>query len=288
MIGVIGDSNVGLKTVLSRLDGFDFIGSIPPNQIVAAVNCSYNTEKMRRLGQRFPYLREGSEVKVFNRTLRINKLDQICIYEENGINVPEWIIDDEWDEYLDGTWLIKPTHSQRGVGIRTLENNTVPSSNRAYVQKKINKVREFRAHIALFLPEGEQCFSIQEKKPKPEVHGESLDRENLPLCWNVDNGFYYRRSTTPENRADKCRRFPLFRRIEDIGIKAVKSLGYDFSAVDIIMDNNRTLNVLETNSHASLKNEASKEVYREIFSKLPSTLSPSAIGRTRTVSIRRR
>jgi hypothetical protein len=214
---------------------------------------------------------------IINKNLVTNKLEAQRKIKDNGLeehillyntaNFPEIVPED---------WVVKPYASQGGAGIRTYEGGYLGSG--FYLQKKVNKVREFRAHVGLWL--NNPVFTIQEKKAKPEMWQELLDddpyqwpatqyhRERLPLTWNVNSGFYLRRATTPWNRAEKIHRFPLFRRIEEVAVKAVKALGYQYGAVDILMDDNRWLWVVEVNSHPAIKNPTSKEIYIEVLEPL--------------------
>jgi hypothetical protein len=85
----------------------------------------------------------------------------------------------------------------------------------------------------------------------------------LPVTWNIESGFYFKRVTTPENRAEKADRFPLIGRLEQVGINAIKALGYQYGAVDILMSYDRKLYVVEVNSHPAIKNPNSVDIYNE-------------------------
>ncbi|NIU83190.1 MAG: hypothetical protein GWN17_05495 [Candidatus Korarchaeota archaeon] len=232
--------------------------------------------------------------EILNKSLIINKVSQLERFAQRNVEVPDSIKyenvgvrSDYGNEIERGMWVVKPVNSQGGFLVRVWDGSRIRHNE--YLQKRVVKFREFRAHVATFLPEEDRCFSIQEKKPKPELWDANISsqpeteglaynwptsedvRQFLPFTWNIANGFYYRRSTTPENRARKCRRTPLFGRIEDLGVRAIEALGYDFGAVDIVMDTDRNLYVLEVNSHPALKNDRSKEIYVTVFSQLEST-----------------
>ena len=306
MIAVVGKRVVTLKRIMME-QGFPQLGDVrtPITGLINGVfNCSYTPNQLSdRVLRHCPDLRDGT-LPIINRTLVPNKQtaqetmyanglsENILVCRNMGVSPADYARDP------DG-WIIKPYASQGGVGIRPYRGGNIPSGH--YLQKKVNKFREFRAHVGLWLPD--PVFTIQEKKPKPELWEQifsvteyewpagEIQREALPLTWNINSGFYLRRSTTPENRAQKVARFPLFRRIEELAIKAVKALGYQYGAVDIMMDEDRQLWVSEVNSHPAIINPQSKEIYAEVLEPLK-TISVSRLeeltgGGTTRRSLRR-
>jgi hypothetical protein len=248
-------------------------------------NCSYTPALMSNyVYSRWNYV--NSDLPIINKNLITNKLEAQRRMEGEGVGEHILVWRRQEPSFADHNrepdrWVIKPYASQGGAGIRTYEGGRLNSH--FYLQKKVNKVREFRAHVGLWL--NNPVFTIQEKKPKPELW-ESLEASNevwfgdyrwpineeersfFPLTWNINSGFYLRRSTTPWNREEKVNRFGLYRRIEEVAVKAVKALGYQYGAVDMLMDDNRWLWVVEINSHPAIKNPTSKEVYIEALEPL--------------------
>lgn len=202
---------------------------------------------------------------IVNGNLIFNKFRQIRTMIEAGIECPE-SVQGAPDNLTD--WIVKPYQSQGGRGIRRATEGDTPDTH--YYQRYIDKRREFRGHVALWLPNGERCFSIQEKKlPEGTNHRDVL-------CWNHDFGSFFHRSTTPNNRAEKRARFPLFARIEDICIKSCEAIGHDFGAVDLLMDNNRKLWVIEVNTRPGIDTEASWNIYIDVFRALtPGMIRPA-------------
>ncbi len=293
MIAVVGKPYVTLKRIMVE-QGFPQLSArdVGMGRVIGVFNCSYTPSQMTQHVYRNWF--QGSSMPIINKTLVPNKqIAQEQMYS-NGmsehilVNRNRGVSDRDYQRDPDG-WIIKPHASQGGRGIRPYRGGEIPTGS--YLQKKVNKLREFRAHVGLWLPD--PVFTIQEKKPKPELWeqtfrdidgrvtspyqwpGTRYHREKLPLTWNIDSGFYLRRNTTPENRAQKVARFPLFRRIEEVAVKAVKALGYQYGAVDIMMDEERTLWVSEVNSHPAIINPQSKEIYVEALEPL------KTISRTR-------
>jgi hypothetical protein len=278
MISVVGEPYVTLKRIMlgegfAHLANFTSRGRSATQELNGVFNCSYTPPQMRdRVYRRWHYVE--IDLPIINKKLIANKLEaqQKMEAEEVGEHILTWRRQEPSSAAHDrdpNRWIIKPYASQGGAGIRTYEGGRLNSA--FYLQKRVNKLREFRAHVGLWL--NFPVFTIQEKKPKPELWQEVLSdspyqwpatryhRERLPLTWNINSGFYLRRSTTPEDRAEKLSRFPLFRRIEEVAIKAVRALGYQYGAVDILMDEDRNLWVVEINSHPAIKNENSKALY---------------------------
>lgn len=193
--------------------------------------------------------------RVLNANLTFDKFRQNEILADAGVSVPRSFT------VFPNTCVVikKPYHSYQGRGIEVV---TKAASGRYYYQELITKRREFRAHAATWFDP--VVFTIQEKKPKEHGRrGHVPDAEDR-LCWNLENGWWYTRSTVPENHKLKCASVPLFKRVSDITVRALEALGYDYGAVDIIMDNARKLYILEVNSTPGIKGP-SKDIYRQVF-----------------------
>jgi hypothetical protein len=295
MVTVIGGNDITLKKLMLRL-GFPKTESVISRASVTGVfNASFTPTQL--------YERVPSWVRnlpMINKNLVVNKLTALQNMATNGMgdNVPVFSLEPRHE----GNWICKPYASQAGQGIdRYVLGSYVPSGK--YLQKDVIKFREFRAHIGLWLDN--PVFSIQEKKPKPELwdatypegdheyewplHNEAM-RSFLPVTWNIESGFYFKRLTTPEDRAEKVDRFPLIGRIEQVGIKAIKALGYQYGAVDILMSYDRNLYVVEVNSHPAIKNEASVDIYNQVLRPLQGLSTQefnNLVGGTSTITIRR-
>ena len=298
MIAIVGGEFITLKGIMVG-EGFPELHRNAPRgrgriqELFNGIfNCSLTQSQMQeRVYRRWGWV-EG-DLPVINKNLITNKLEAQRKMEAEGLgeNILVHYNDTSVYDYVHRIinreeWVMKPYASQGGTGIRTYDGGLLRSG--FYLQKKVNKVREFRAPVGLWL--SNPVFTIQEKKPKPEMWHEILanvpyhwpatqqQRERLPLTWNIESGFYFKRATTPENRAEKVNRFGLFRRMEEIAIKAVKALDYQFGAVDILMDEDRNLWIVEVNSHPAIKNPNSKEIYIEALAPLKTASKMDLFG----------
>lgn len=277
MVTVIGGNGITLKKLMLRL-GFPKTERYHNRQAITGVfNASFTTAQMYERVPEWVY-----HLPMINKKLVTNKLTALQNMQMAGMedNIPEYKI--QTPAIYEEGWITKPYASQAGRGINKFAPMSLLPSG-CYLQKDIVKFREFRAHVGLWLDN--PVFTIQEKKPKPELwdatypagdheyewplHNEAM-RSFLPVTWNIESGFYFKRLTTPDNRAEKVDRFPLIGRIEQVGINAVKALGYQYGAVDILMSYDRNLYVVEVNSHPAIKNPASVDIYNEALRPLQS------------------
>ncbi len=275
MIGVVGGNYITLKR-LSLASGMQQYDRSRGSGYTGVFNTSFPIGRMPAI---------PSSVPVVNKVLVTNKLSALQQMKNAGMG--EHVPDMSTERKYEGGWITKPYASQAGRGVeRYLAGATVQQGH--YLQRDIVKHREFRVHVALWLDT--PVFTIQEKKPKTELWArfcsgieyewptDQATRALLPVTWNIESGFYFKRNTDPENRSDKVARFPLLGRIEEVGIKAVKALGYQYGAVDVLMNEDRELFVVEVNSHPAIKNERSIEIYKEILLPL-STMSREDLNR---------
>jgi hypothetical protein len=296
MIGVIGGNHVTLKRLMVEV-GFANANSYNPN-VTMVFNASFPEGTMlERVSHR------TRSLPMINKKLVTNKLTALQKMQAAGMgdNIPEF----SYDRQYEGNWIEKPFASQAGRGVQRYVSGA-PVPHGKYLQRDVNKFREFRAHVGLWLRD--PVFTIQEKKPKEELWErvyegttnyhwpiENVERRmKLPVTWNIESGFYFKRLTDYGNRVEKRERFPLIKRIEDVGVNAIKALGYQYGAVDILMNDNRELFVVEVNSHPAIKNEVSKEQYRyalgvlkTINTRLFNVLVTGRVPSTSTVTFRR-
>lgn len=269
MIGVVGATNTTLRKIMLG------IGIPAPNAMNRhAIDCLFNASfTPNQFAERVPSW--AQRLPTINRHLVTNKKFAVEKLAANGLE--DHISEMSEVPKSEGNWIVKPYASQAGRGIkRYVLGSPVPYGS--YLQRDVVKFREFRAHVGLWLED--PVFTIQEKKPKPELWDRVFDecveyhwpvdnnqwRNTLPVTWNIESGFYFKRLTDPENRFEKRDRFPLIKRIEDLAIKAIKILGYQYGAVDILMNKERELFVVEINSHPAIKNEISIDIYKDALS----------------------
>jgi hypothetical protein len=175
------------------------------------------------------YRTEGLVKLILNHNLTINKWDQCCLLGDLAPAVEAYP-----DDSMEGQdWIVKPMYSVGGKGI---ENWNGYNHEGKYLQRRINKTREFRAHVYLWAKD--QVPLIQEK----------IIDDRSQLCWNMKQGgkFHYMHEPAigKENLdAD------LVQGIKDISTRALKKLKYDMGGVDLCMDEDGKLWILEVNSY---------------------------------------
>jgi len=182
---------------------------------------------------------------VINKELMSNKYNQIKKMEHTGVGVPKTELS------IFDNCIQKPYHSMGGKNIKEYEEGDYIYG---YFQEKINKIREFRAHV--FLWNDIKVPLIQEKFV-----------ENISqLTWNKKQGGEFKAQYQPAldvNKIDAT----LLHRIAALSVSATRTLHYDMGGVDIIMDSSDELYVIEINSRMGLR-EKSFATYKQVFWKL--------------------
>jgi len=194
--------------------------------------------------------RVPSNVFVLNRTLICNKYKQCQIL---GNMAPEsgHVVTD-----LDrNNWIIKPFYSMGGKGIRTAVN--AATRPHEYYQRKFNKVREFRVHCFLWMD-----------NPVPLIQEKFIDNPDQ-LCWNKKQGGDFKFVYQELNEVPDANLLTEENRLimEDMSVKALKLLKYDFGGVDIGMDAEGNFKIFEVNSRMGVK-EQSLFTYKRVFNAL--------------------
>jgi glutathione synthase/RimK-type ligase-like ATP-grasp enzyme len=158
----------------------------------------------------------------------VDKAYALSTWRSEGIPVPRW--SHNWLELEFPIIGRKTMCGKGGKGIVLFLQpydvvcNTEPIE--AYVQY-IPKAREFRVHVAF-----DNVIKVSEKKYDP-----TKGKKYNPIVWNHRNGFVFRR---------KVRNYdPEF---NYIACDAVRSLGLDFGAVDLLMGRDGFPYVLEVNT----------------------------------------
>jgi len=162
-----------------------------------------------------------------------------------GINVPKTELS------IFDNCIQKPYHSIGGKNIKEYEEGDYIYG---YFQEKINKLREFRAHV--FLWNDIKVPLIQEK----------FVEDTSQLTWNKKQGGEFKARYQPALDIYKIDT-TLINRIAALGVGAARALHYDMGGVDILMDSSEELCVIETNSRMGLR-EKSFATYKQAFWKL--------------------
>jgi len=201
------------------------------------------------------YGRKGvSDIADVNANLISNKLEQLRLFQLAGLNIPIVYPIPENIFQIDRTLfplLARKTHHSKGwdaIFLKTRKSlgkrlNRI-KAKRDYLIQYIYKDSEYRVHVL-----GDECAGISKK-----VKHEEADRHHRHV-WSRPRGWIqvdYEGACADE----------LF----DVGKKAIKALGYDFGAVDIIKGVDGKYYVLEVNSAPRL-NRRRRKLYAQFFRK---------------------
>lgn len=128
----------------------------------------------------------------------------------------------------------RKSHTQGRDIIRLSPRDNLPRNKRSgYYVQMLEKDAEYRLHIFK-----DECIGLAKKE----------QRENAnPLIWNFENGWDLVYIPQDEREED----VPHYNKMKEESIKAIKSLGLDFGAVDLIMVGNKPY-VLEVNTAPKL------------------------------------
>lgn len=174
----------------------------------------------------------------------LNKLVAFRRFKENDIRCPDWTEDHataiQWA--ADGHVVFARTRlmGHSGQGIVVL--NEFPDTNARLYTKYVKKKGEFRLHVI-----GNSVVDVQEKR-KRNGGDHSLVRSH-------QNGYVYCREdvTVPEDAPD-------------LAIRAVRALGLDFGAVDVIWNQKKGVSYcLEVNTAPGISETTAHIYARELL-----------------------
>lgn len=169
-----------------------------------------------------------------------NKLQAFVVLDECGVKIPDFTTDIEeaksWQQQGFGVVERHLLRANSGRGIKIKEANQELEQAPLYT-KYIKKQSEYRLHVL-----GGEVFDIQQKRRSREVSDEDVD-------WQVRNtagGFIFARDNVDLN--------PITDQVKDMCTLAVRSLGLDFGAVDLVWNQHTdTCYVLEVNTACGLQ-----------------------------------
>lgn len=164
-----------------------------------------------------------------------NKIEQLERFRAHGVVAPAFTtnpaaIDELGSRIVFARTLINSTNGRGIVEFNREEQSDYPTAP-LYVEY-VPKRAEHRFHVF-----GEQVIDVQEKRKK-----RGFDADRNTRVRNVNNGYVYCRDgiNPPDGAAD-------------LAINAVKALGYNYGAVDVIYNEKRNQSyVLEVNSRPGL------------------------------------
>lgn len=149
-------------------------------------------------------------------------------------------------------------HSLADNLIEDLEDISVSLPDAPLYTYGVSNTGEYRVHVfdgEVILYQKKSRRVNEETGEVVTAEGEEADVRNLASNWVYRTGNLRR-----------------LERVEELAINAVRALGLDFGAVDIIKDENGEVYVLEVNTAPGLGNEATLEAYVRAFNGEPAQL----------------
>jgi len=167
-----------------------------------------------------------------NVQLASNKLSTLGRLIEEGVRTPNFLTEQP-RAYEGETYVARTTlYGHSGEGIVVGKIGELPGAP-LYVEY-IKKTAEYRVIVV-----GDEAVDVKQKLKKRDFEGDRSE-----YVWNCDNGYIFARNdiTIPTG-------------LNELGVAAVKALGLDFGAVDIIQDEGGRLYVLEVNTAFGLEGQ---------------------------------
>lgn len=178
----------------------------------------------------------------------VNKLEAFKVFKAKNVAVPDFTTSFEeakqWIE--DGEWVVArdllESHSGQGITLaKTVAE--LPTNSKLYV-KYFKKTYEFRVHVF----NGESIDYIQKRK-RNDIDETMFNK----YIRSYGNGWVFCREDIHHSEA-----------VETMAVKAVKALGLDFGAVDVVMKQNGEIKILEVNCAPALEG-TTLDKYTEAF-----------------------
>lgn len=168
--------------------------------------------------------------------LASNKLNAFrAMAEVKGVVLPRFTTDKAEAAQFETTVVRHKLAGHSGEGIELVDKGNALPNAPLYVEY-VAKKQEYRVHVF-----NEEVIDIQRKARKKEVADENVNWK----IRNLDGGFIYARDFAPED---------LPKGIQQMAVRAVKALGLDFGAVDVIYNQKQEqVYVLEVNTAPGLQ-----------------------------------
>lgn len=157
-----------------------------------------------------------------------NKFVALQCFERDGVPHPTFVT--QLPAIRDGVWLGRATHGMCGQDIKIVTPGDIYPAKAQFYTKYIPNTREYRIHVF-----GDQILGVMGKYLDfPEMAGDGYIK-------NMSHGYRFR---TPSKELKPDRK--------EAAIAAVKALGLDFGAVDLIVGDDGKTYVLEVNTAPAL------------------------------------
>lgn len=206
------------------------------------INYGLASKKLDAFYGKFP---SAKAIKTLNKKIGFSKFTVLRKAEDAGIKIPPSKKTLSTKDNLND-WLEKGYRSIGGKGI--VKATRKGPRQKKYYQKRIkDRVYELRVHAFNWLPK--ESWSVQKRIGKPEE-----------IAWNHMNGGVFQTVYNPYEKR-------VFREAIEIAHKVLVTIGMDFGAVDLIVDEARNIWFIEINSAPGFK-ELSKPIYLNAFNKL--------------------
>lgn len=196
-------------------------------------------------------VQHGASCVVLNKPSAIsnaaNKVNAFRLFEQHNISCPPW--SESMPDLTDGKWMARTTitgHSGAGIVVMRNEEDKVEAP---LYTKYIPKKEEYRLHVV----DGKVIF-VQQKRKQSNMEQTSDEK----LIRSHANGWVY--CTSDVEVTDEA---------QELAIAAVKALGLDFGAVDMIKGkDDGSMYVLEVNTAPGLASPTLLDAYTKAFLEL--------------------
>ena len=181
-------------------------------------------------GAELPHLDTDRTINRSEAIKRTGKISTFRLLADADVPIPEWTTDSRVAVSWEAPYLGRTTDDRGGRGITIYSRGEVCGRHPLYT-RLVENAREYRIHVV-----GDDVVSLQRKY----LEYPHLDRHN-GIIKNHSNGYAFK---TPEKDLNSSRK--------EAAIAAVKALGLDFGAVDMVIDEEGKEYVLEVNSAPAL------------------------------------
>lgn len=195
--------------------------------------------------------------------IAVNKLKTLSILEEQYLPVPMFTTTKDGAIRLLSEFggvvcrTLLTSHSGKGIVLARKEEDVVDAKLYTAYYKKLN---EYRVHVFR-----NNSLLVKKRKLSKEKLGRRGIKDTPQFIRNLRHGFIY--STRLDDVSDD-----LQSTLKSLGMMAIKALGLDFGAVDIMETEDHGLLILEVNTAPGLSNQSTFNFYLENIMELQNTL----------------
>ena len=194
--------------------------------------------------------------------IAVNKLKTLSVLEEQCLPVPIFTTTKDGAIRLLSEFggvvcrTLLTSHSGKGIILARKEEDVVDAKLYTAYYKKLN---EYRVHVFR-----NNSLLVKKRKLSKEKLGRRGIKDTPQFIRNLGHGFIY--STRLDDVSDD-----LQSTLKSLGMMAIKALGLDFGAVDIMETEDHGLLILEVNTAPGLSNQSTFDFYLNNIMELQST-----------------